>query len=91
MTLDDALQSPAVDLLLRLEDGGFDIRVSGERLQVKPSASLGPDQRTAIARHREALIVLVGYCQTLSSHDREAGLPFHFWRTWFRKEHFRAS
>jgi hypothetical protein len=62
VTVEDALLTEAVDVLLRLEDSGFDLDLVGVRLLVKPAGRLSATQRSAIARHREALIVLVRHC-----------------------------
>jgi hypothetical protein len=70
MTLDDALQTDAVDVLLRLEDSGFDLDVVAGRLRVKPAARLSQRQREAIATDRDALIVLVRHCLALAAAPR---------------------
>lgn len=69
MTFADACQTPALDLLLRLEDRGFDIVADGERLRLKPFGNLTAAERDAIAAHKEPLLVLVRHCQNIASRE----------------------
>ena len=59
MTCVDVFDSPALPLLLRLEDQGFDLRVSGTKLLIKPVSRLTPDLRADIRSNNAALITLV--------------------------------
>ena len=58
----DILESPAVDLLLRLEREGYAIAVVDDRLLLKPIDRLSDDDRKAIRALRADLILLVRVC-----------------------------
>ena len=49
-------------LFRRLEDQGFDLRVSGTKLLIKPVSRLTPDLRADIRSNDAALITLVRIC-----------------------------
>ncbi len=63
MTLAHLLDSPALPLLLELEDQGFDLAIKPDGgLQAKPPNRLTPEQRARIQANRPAVIALVRIC-----------------------------
>jgi hypothetical protein len=56
------LDSPAVDLLLRLEREGFAIAVTDGRLLLRPVDRLSESDRLGIRAHRAELIALIRLC-----------------------------
>ena len=58
----DVLQSPAVEVLVRLEAEGFEIGAAGDRLRVKPISRLTVDQRAELERYRADLLMLLRVC-----------------------------
>ncbi len=60
MTFNEACDTPALALLLQVEDAGFDTKIGTHGgLLVNPVKSLTSGQRVAIRGHRAALLVLV--------------------------------
>ncbi len=73
MTAEEALDSPALSLLLRLEDQGFDVAIkTNGQLRVKPAGRLTATQRQEMRSHRAALVVLVRLVYAVL--DSERGL-----------------
>jgi len=58
---------PALTLLLRLEDEGYDIRVDGHELCIKPTVPA--HERQAITHYKSSLVFMVE--QTLALIERE--------------------
>lgn len=56
------LESPAVELLCRLEDQGFDLAVHKGRLRVTPGDRLNVAQEAEIRQYRDDLVLLVRVC-----------------------------
>ena len=69
MTFEQAIDSSALELLLRLEDQGFDFQVAGDRLRVRPQAALTMEQRTALQANRDGLVALVRHCADLDRRE----------------------
>jgi hypothetical protein len=57
------LESPALPLLIELEEAGFDIRLADdERLHVAPGSKLTEVQRRLLVEHKLALIMILRVC-----------------------------
>lgn len=48
-----------------LEDRGFSLEPLGDRLRVTPPQRLTPDDVAAIRLHRDELLLLASYCETV--------------------------
>jgi hypothetical protein len=60
-----AVSLSALRLLLSLEERGFLIRVDDDALIIRPRASITPADDAGIRHHREELLALVRYCETV--------------------------
>jgi hypothetical protein len=58
----DALNGPAVAVLLELEAAGFEVGTAGDRLKVKPISKLTTNQRAELERYRAELLLLLRIC-----------------------------
>jgi hypothetical protein len=59
-----AVPLPALELLWRLESGGFDIRLDEDgSVLIGPRQKLSQDDCQAITEHRDHLRALVRYCE----------------------------
>ena len=57
---------PALELLWRLENEGFDIRLDDDgSVLIGPQQRLSQDDRQAITEHRDHLRALVRYCESV--------------------------
>jgi len=63
---------PALTLLLRLEDEGYDIRVDGHELCIKPTVPAS--ERPAITKLKPYIIILVEGTMQLLERERRAEL-----------------
>jgi hypothetical protein len=63
---------PALTLLLRLEDAGFDIRVDGATRELCIKPPVPAHERAAITRYRAPLIFLVEQTMLLLERERVA-------------------
>jgi hypothetical protein len=53
----------ALELVLRLEAGGFELQLVGDRLRVHPVARLAADDVQRVKERRDELVLLVQYCE----------------------------
>lgn len=60
---------PALQLLWELEGRGFTLYVDAGSLVVTPRSQLSASDDEAIRRHRDALIVVVLYCERLAERE----------------------
>ena len=70
VTTTDALNSPALPLLLQLEAAGVRFRLEGDRVLVSPRGVLTLEQREVFRRHQAALRVLVAIVTDAGVQDR---------------------
>lgn len=55
----DVFESPALPLLIQLDSDGFEFKVTGDRLLVKPVERLTSEQRALLRQEHHAAILLV--------------------------------
>ena len=67
----DVFASPALPLLLRLEDEGIEIAVEGDRLRVRQTARLTPELLAEMRQHKPALLLLIRCCDDSMQARRE--------------------
>lgn len=69
----DIFASPAVPLLVELEQQGFSLQVTADgRLRVEPGSRLSDQQRQLLAAHRDAAVLLLRTCDAGVVARREA-------------------
>src|SRR5207237_1174686 len=65
--------SPALPLLVELEQAGFQLRVAPEgRLQIEPGSKLTADQRRLLVEHKAAVTLLLRCCDAGVVERRDA-------------------
>ena len=64
--LEGALQSPALDLLLRLEREDYAIDLHGGRVTIEPATRLTAAEHGEIQTQQRLLVLLVRYCLELA-------------------------
>ena len=57
----------ALQLAWDLEGRGLHLRVNGDRLVIGPKAELSEADDAAIRQHRDALVMLVRYCEEVNA------------------------
>jgi hypothetical protein len=61
----DVVTLAALRLLWQLEADAFCLALAGDRLRVSPKSRITPDLAAAIRQHRDELIALVRYGETI--------------------------
>ena len=67
----NVFDDPALAILIDLEHQGFDLRVTGGELFIKPAARVTSEIRDRLHQHKTALVMLVDICDD-SVQDRVA-------------------